>query len=55
VVSTPAQTLGIANEAYVTPTFTQKPPQRRIAIRFTTVANEQHIAVSRDDKAAAAV
>jgi hypothetical protein len=51
----PARTLGIAHEAYVTRTFTQKPPHRRIAIPFTSVADVQHVAAVRDDKAAAAV
>jgi hypothetical protein len=51
----PARTLGIPHEAYMTRTFTQKPPRCRIAILFTSVAEAQQLAAARDDKVAAAV
>jgi hypothetical protein len=51
----PRRTVGIAHEAYVTLVFTQKPSFDRSAIPLGSVADRQHSAAARHDKAAAAV
>ena len=52
---TPAQNLGFPHETYVTPAFTRHESPRHRLIRFPDVADWQHRAAARDDKAAAAV
>jgi hypothetical protein len=50
-----AENLGIPHETYVTLAFTYDAPRRRSLIRRAGVADRQHLATARDDKAAAAV
>jgi hypothetical protein len=51
----PAENLGIPHETYVTLAFTHEAPRRRRLIPRAGVADGQHPAAVRDDKAAAAV
>jgi hypothetical protein len=51
----PAEHLGIPHETYVTLAFTHEAPRRRRLIPRAGVAEGQHPAAVRDDKAAAAV
>jgi hypothetical protein len=51
----PAMNLGISHETYVTLAFTRDAPLSRRTISRAGVAERQHLAAARDDKAAAPV